>query len=273
MRNRILSGISAAAVAIMAASCNHRTNFDYETVSYCDSLEYAGHEAYCEINIGFPSGGSGQFTESVRYWIAERAAYSLVNIEDEGLADSFIALEKDSEIVGKIGRTMLDSAESDFKDFEKAGFEHPINYEYSLSILPVHFTDKYVTYSSTSYTYLGGAHGGTISINSVFRLSDGKLFGWDMFRDDAGQELAGIVKEGIMEKYFGVETEDEFAGCLLVNPAEFPLPDADPFFMADGVHFIYQQYEIAPYAAGMPECTIPYDVLSDLLTPEAKDLL
>ena len=179
----------------------------------------------------------------------------------------------DSEIVGEIGRTMLDSAESDFKDFEKAGFEHPVNYEYSLSILPVHFTDKYVTYSSTSYTYLGGAHGGTISINSVFRFSDGKLFGWDMFRDDAGEELASIVKEGIMEKYFGVETEDEFAGCLLVNPAEFPLPDADPFFMADGVHFIYQQYEIAPYAAGMPECTIPYDVLSDLLTPEAKDLL
>ena len=37
--------------------------------------------------------------------------------------------------------------------------------------------------------------------------------------------------------------------------------------------FTYQQYEIASYAAGMPEFTIPFEDLFPYLTPEAKALV
>lgn len=43
--------------------------------------------------------------------------------------------------------------------------------------------------------------------------------------------------------------------------------------MPDGFHVVYQQYEIACYAAGLPGCVLPYDSVAPLLTPAAKALL
>ncbi|MDE6438615.1 MAG: RsiV family protein, partial [Muribaculaceae bacterium] len=46
-----------------------------------------------------------------------------------------------------------------------------------------------------------------------------------------------------------------------------------PYFMKDGVVFLYQQYEIACYAAGMPACVIPYSALLPFMTPAARELV
>ena len=37
---------------------------------------------------------------------------------------------------------------------------------------------------------------------------------------------------------------------------KFPLPAFPPFLTKEGVVVMYQQYEIAPYAVGMPSCVI-----------------
>ena len=37
--------------------------------------------------------------------------------------------------------------------------------------------------------------------------------------------------------------------------------------------FCYQQYEIAPYALGLPMVTIPFDVIAPLLSAEGRELL
>ena len=52
--------------------------------------------------------------------------------------------------------------------------------------------------------------------------------------------------------------------------------DAEEYFMPnpalsdEGVVFSYQPYEIAGFAAGMYHFTIPYNLLRDYLTDEAK---
>ena len=46
-----------------------------------------------------------------------------------------------------------------------------------------------------------------------------------------------------------------------------------PVCRPNGVEFIYQQYEIAPYAAGIPTCTLPYDSLENLFTVTMKPLI
>jgi hypothetical protein len=52
-----------------------------------------------------------------------------------------------------------------------------------------------------------------------------------------------------------------------------PLPSAAPAFTKKGLAFIYQQYEIAPYAAGMVNFDIAYDKIRPFLTAEAQALL
>jgi hypothetical protein len=52
-----------------------------------------------------------------------------------------------------------------------------------------------------------------------------------------------------------------------------PLPQCPPLFTKDGVRFIYGQYEIAPYAAGMPDFTVPYNKLEKFMKVTAKKLL
>ena len=59
------------------------------------------------------------------------------------------------------------------------------------------------------------------------------------------------------------------------NELEFglPLPITDPWITSNGVEFIYQQYEIAAYACGMPNVTLPLDALKELLTPEGRQFV
>ena len=50
-------------------------------------------------------------------------------------------------------------------------------------------------------------------------------------------------------------------------------PVADPYMTEQGVHFLYQPYEIAPYAAGMPAFTISYEDIKPYLTIGALKLI
>ena len=52
-----------------------------------------------------------------------------------------------------------------------------------------------------------------------------------------------------------------------------PLPSWTPYPGEDGLVFVYQQYEIASYAAGMPSFVIPYDRIQPFLTEEARRIL
>ena len=49
-----------------------------------------------------------------------------------------------------------------------------------------------------------------------------------------------------------------------------PLPQWAPMPTADGLKFIYQQYEVTAYVDGMPEFTLTYDEVAPYLLPEAK---
>lgn len=109
---------------------------------------------------------------------------------------------------------------------------------------------------------------------TTFRKSDGRRFGWEMFRSDATQQLRELVKKGLMT-YFKVKTDNELQGMLLDqnNMNYLPLPVTQPYMTKDGVKFIYQSYEIAPYAAGQPSFTLPYAQAWPLMTTAAQQMI
>ena len=149
-------------------------------------------------------------------------------------------------------------------------------FEYAFSLVKTDETDRYVVFNNEDYVYLGGAHGGIIGQGSLtFDKKTGELV--ETFIEPGSlKAIQPLLRKGLAE-YFaqydeetGPEAVDEY---LMVDNDVIPLPAWTPFPTEDGLGFLYQQYEIAPYAAGMPGFTIPYDDILPFLTEEAKALL
>ena len=79
----------------------------------------------------------------------------------------------------------------------------------------------------------------------------------------------------MLKAYFDAKSDNDLKSKLqgVKSVSSLPLPSTPPFMTEKGYVLIYQQYEIAPYAMGMPGDTIPYNVLKPCLTPEAQKLI
>ena len=135
-------------------------------------------------------------------------------------------------------------------------------------------SSKFVTYVYTSETYSGGVHGGYTIQGQTFRKNDGRRIGWDILKNTYEQEFQELLKHGLKE-YFEVGSDDELKSMLL-NESDFysiPLPQCGPMFVKEGISFVYNQYEIAPYAAGLPSFVVPYDKIKPYLNATGKKLI
>ena len=68
-------------------------------------------------------------------------------------------------------------------------------------------------------------------------------------------------------------SEKDLNDHLFVDNGVIPIPAHAPYLAADGVHFIYQQYEIGPYAIGMVSFTVPYAEIKQYPSKEALQLV
>ena len=253
-----------------------------ETALLADSIYWAdsistpkGYKAYCRIDVDYPVEGTPQLLDSLRQWIALQLATNNFITSDtiKPLQIPGTDLADGKKYVAAVGAHVLDQAKADLTELEQFNGPSDISYEFSWNIGEVYHTAKFVTFASSTYCYLGGAHGGSGFNPQVFGSETGQLFGWNMILPDSVPALKEVIKQGLMTQYFEVKTVDEFRDGLLINPDTLPLPATPPYFSKEGVNFIYQQYEIAPYAAGMPGCVLPYATVRPMLTPVAAALL
>jgi hypothetical protein len=135
-------------------------------------------------------------------------------------------------------------------------------------------TDKVVTYGLTITIDLGGAHPVTKEVGATFSKADGKQLTWDIVRSDSQSQFRDIVRE-MLRDYFNVKTDRELMEWLqgVDDVTTIPLPTTPPYMTIEGFTLIYQQYEIAAYAAGMPSDVIPYERMKGCLTEYAQELI
>lgn len=247
-----------------------------DSISWNDSIATpAGNKAYCRISVAYPVDGNARLLDSIRHWIAGQLSTNSFISHDtvKPFTVPGADLADGEKYIKNVGTHVLDKAKPELLGLDSLRIEPGMAYEYDWNISDIYQTDKFVTYASSTYCYLGGAHGGSSFTPQVFSLTDGREFGWDMFRTDSIPALKNIIRQALMTQHFEVKTEAELRDCLLINPDTLPLPVTPPYFTADGVHFVYQQYEIAPYAAGMPGCVLPYGKMRPMLTEAAAALL
>ncbi len=146
----------------------------------------------------------------------------------------------------------------------------------NIRIAKIEESAAYCVFDAGRYLYTGGAHGMEAGVGSVIYLkSDGKIFD-NFFKSSVVKEMQPLLKSGLIE-YFSDNMDGFKAGelgdYLILDSPEIPLPADAPYPSARGLVLRYQQYEVAPYAAGRPTFTIPYDKIKPYLTEEAKRVL
>lgn len=223
------------------------TNFRIESEGGCraDTSKCASYEVSYPVFKGLDSTVVRELMRQVD------ASVSMGNPETQG------------ESMQTIGKKFV----SDFDDFKKEMTDFSLGWYYEARVEVEVLTDTLLSLSVTEDYFTGGAHGGhgTYFINIDPRT--GKEFRLDnYFKPQYEEPLRRIA-----DRMFRRENEIADTASLQENMFEFPNDrfelNGNYGFTKAGLVFYYNNYEIAPYAAGPTELVISYDSLKPLMRP------
>ena len=268
------------AMGVVLSSCKRDNNPQNtqnltENEEAATATEFATFEAkeeneFCNVKltIDYPIKGEQVYLDSVRRWIDNTLCRDAFDWEGGKLKKYRGDWSDGEKLVKHYAKAQL---KTDMDEEEKSFLrEMEVSYECAHTA-DVTFEGEQVTsmYFST-YVYAGGAHGGILSESATFYNNSGKRVGWEIFKDT--KKVKAHIMKGLM-KYFEVGDKQSLDECLLLSQEELPLPATMPFLNEQGVVLMYDQYEIAPYSAGMPADVITWKECQDYLTPEFWEMI
>lgn len=165
----------------------------------------------------------------------------------------------------------LDSIASQYiREFELLLAEspdYPSAWEIQVDGEVLHQTPKVVSISLNSYSYTGGAHPNSAVDLLNFEVRGGKkLTIDDVFTDQ--QKLKDIVEQKFRQvREIPAGESMSNAGYFWGEPFSLPQNFA---LRKDGVYFFYNPYEVAAYAAGPTDFTIPYDTIAAFMKVDVQ---
>lgn len=233
--------------------------FSLSIFSSCDKAKAQSDKSFVTDSVGYQS-----ITKAVECSVvadyptsSDALARAVREYINESLGGTYAGdLAQGDSLVAYYGSSQKDSL---LKDAGWIG-QSAAQLFYMASIKKIYETATLVTYKTTVSIYQGGAHPSTYVSGATFRKSDGRKFGYDMFRNNftVPGDISSDVESGLM-KYFEVSSAEALRPNLMLgdNVYAIPMPQNVPFITEQGVVLLYGQYEIAPYAAGMPEVVIP----------------
>lgn len=116
-----------------------------------------------------------------------------------------------------------------------------------------------ISYLITKYSYTGGAHGMTALTSLNFDRKTGTLLTEGDFFTEGYEEPLSALLTSHLEGSLG---ENVDTSMLFVKEIS---PNGNFKVSADGVTYIYNQYEIGPYVLGAIKVTVPWDEIEGLI--------
>ena len=177
--------IMTATLSFITASCwdqqkdtkEESSLLELKAVSWEENKTVEG----CKIYADYPSDSTTALSQNIREWMNEQ----LGGIYEGNLNDG-------EKMIGFYGKKRVDEIRRNIEEFgENSAMDKSVYY---VQIRDKFETASLVTYTSEIYEYSGGAHGGEVEIGAVFRKSDGRRFGWDMFTAEGQTALRDIIK-------------------------------------------------------------------------------
>lgn len=243
----------------------------FKTFTSADSTEFC----IVDISVEYPISGEKLYLDSVRNWINDILSVDV--FAEDGYVKRFSAKQDDGQALVKYYSTakLCNDMDQDTKSRLK---EFKMRYECTEDIKVSFLGEHLTSYISQTYIFTGGAHGGIINASTVFNNKTGAMLGWEMIKDT--MKLKSYIIDGLLA-YFETDSKQSLSDYLFngdyftpkISLDNFPLPRLSPYFNEDGLVVMYGQYEIAPYAAGMPFAIITWDKLEQVLTEDVLKLI
>lgn len=130
---------------------------------------------------------------------------------------------------------------------------HEFNLTYRITLNSGCITSLYLE----QYTYTGGTHGSTLRTSDTWDFATGKRIRLKDF----------YAKDPLFQEKILLEIQEQVTELLKASPSSFfedyskRIPDTfhpDNFYLLPtGIVIYFQQYDIAPYATGLPEFSLP----------------
>ena len=288
MKKTVILGMAAALV--LAAACNpSNKGFKTETRDYADSTAHSYLTIKAELPVAATEGTTVMRQTLVD--VMDKALSHIDNYEQKRAFPRFDGDPDDTDAlfsyyeqqalasIGALSQATVDERakyilESDtLSDAEKQAYlDNAPKWGFEFNLQKTWENDKIAVFDSQNYIYMAGAHGGIIGDGPMTFDKESGMRIRDFFEPGAVADMQKLLRSG-MESYFaermaavGTELEDH----LQLKDGLIPLPEWSPRPCEEGLTFIYQQYEVAAYADGMPEFTLSYKDVKPFLLPEAK---
>lgn len=159
----------------------------------------------------------------------------------------------------------------ELKEFYDPANEYPetFAYEYIQSgLISEDAPEGIIVYTNKVEMYTGGAHGGAMINYINFVEATGELITCEMLFGDKVEAVKKLIKEQIIKDNdckTQAELEEKrsiFAlGDVFINDNNFRIDK-------DGILFIYNPYDIAPWSEGFISAKLSYEQLKGLITPD-----
>lgn len=284
----IMMGCKASSTKAQAANDIKEAQAADTLVVNTDScILQEGKIVQCAISVDYPT-EPNELSKSIRAILNEELAnlyLGSMNGDEIEKQESYKGdLANGNLVIEKYCKDNFAYLKSQMKDLKEADPRANANMSYDIRLNKEAETDSYVTYHCLSYAYLAGAHGSTFERSFNIVKATGKKL--SQVVDTARvKDLQPILRKGVLSylnQQSGNESQTEneeqitdaqLNDYLFIENGIIPLPSSSPYLAKDGVHFIYQQYEIGPYAMGLVSFTVPLDKIKPYLTAGALKLL
>ncbi len=278
---KVLGGMAAAVCMTAVAACNNQSkSLKTEIFSASDTTAHSSFIMKAELPAGKDAASENIRRELISVMDSQLAficSYEGDRVfpafEGEGSNEQICNYYKENaakHLRALAGQDAAERAEIFDGDIPIPGWE------YDFSLTKTADTLGYVVFQNLDYVYTGGAHGGMIGHGDMtFDRKTGERI--KILKDDVADAMQPLLVKGLISYFsdYGEQMTEEslMEHLMLWETTQIPLPGWDPRPSADGLSFTYQQYEIASYADGMPNFTIPYEDVAPYLTPQAKKVL
>lgn len=126
-----------------------------------------------------------------------------------------------------------------------------------------------LSYQFQSYSFTGGAHGNTKVANGVFDYKTMcQLCVADLFASESVPDVSALLREELVRQYECQSMEELTKKRLFFAPDSIAINEN--FYVDDqGVTWMYDPYDIAPYSTGVVSVTLSWDSLLPYFIPES----
>ena len=266
IENRHMAGFSLLIACVLLVGCERNalqtTNLSSEQVCYLTDAQE--DSLTVSIHIEYPTAiGKTDALNNIQRDLKHRLfGEAYIDMEPQQALDAYVAMLKTEYKINNL--PLKEDWEKDNRDYEYA----PICCEEQVLTGSVMGEVKGIlSYCVERYVYTGGAHGSNFRQFVNYNLQTGEQIDEEqLFAENYQEPLTQLLLQ------YMVEQNDEIALIQDLQEAGYNVDDIHPndnFYLAEeGITYVFNPYDIAPYALGETEILIPWSALQNILKPE-----